>query len=165
MFFSEKWSFSKLKNVLGFMMIKKLYQKELTPGRYLVPKFWQPKINGVIHIWNIFIFIFETETKSNFEKCWATQNVIFSNRGLESTRQRIKFPTLQRNNFFPVIFLHHWSAKHVRPVSVNKQCLRLGVRAKFKMSFQIPMIQNFGLFSAGHPSLSFVHPNSWILFE
>ena len=32
--FSEKWSISDFKNFMDFMMIYKLYENHLTPGRY-----------------------------------------------------------------------------------------------------------------------------------
>ena len=40
---SGKWSTSELKNFMGFMMIYKIYEKQLTPGRYRVPYFVQTK--------------------------------------------------------------------------------------------------------------------------
>jgi len=44
--FLETWFFSDLKNFMGFMMIKKLFEKHLTPGRYPVQKICPPK-NGI----------------------------------------------------------------------------------------------------------------------
>jgi len=42
-FFSEKLSFSELQIFMGFMVIYKLYEKQLTPGRYPAPHFVQTK--------------------------------------------------------------------------------------------------------------------------
>jgi len=41
--FSEKWPFSDLKNLMGFMVIEKLYEKHLTPARYRELHFGQTK--------------------------------------------------------------------------------------------------------------------------